>query len=51
MTVGRRANWKGGEIGRQTEENDEKVVVAMVEPRVQLIGALCSQLQLTIRVR
>ena len=27
MVVGRRANWKGGEMGRQTEENDEKVVV------------------------
>ena len=27
MAVGRRANWKGGEMGRQTEENDEKVVV------------------------
>ena len=27
VAVGRRANWKGGEMGRQTEENDEKVVV------------------------
>ena len=27
MAVSRRANWKGGEMGRQTEENDEKVVV------------------------
>ena len=25
--VGRPANGKGGEVGRQTEENDEKVVV------------------------
>ena len=25
--VGRRANGKGGEVGRQTEENDEKVVM------------------------
>ena len=25
--VGRRANWKRGEMGRQTEENHEKVVV------------------------
>ena len=25
--VGRRANGNGGEVGRQTEENDEKVVV------------------------
>ena len=25
--MGRRANWKGGEVGRETEENDEKVVV------------------------
>ena len=25
--VGRRANEKGGEMGRQTEENDKKVVV------------------------
>ena len=25
--VGRQANGKGGEVGRQTEENDEKVVV------------------------
>ena len=24
MAVGRRANGKGGEVGRQTEENDEK---------------------------
>ena len=51
MAVNRRANWKGGEIGRQTEENDEKVVVGMVEPRMQLIRALCSQLRLTTRVR
>ena len=27
MAVGRQANWKGGEVGRQTEENDEMVVV------------------------
>ena len=27
MVVCRRANGKGGEMGRQTEENDEKVVV------------------------
>ena len=27
MAAGRRAYWKGGEMGRQTEENDEKVVV------------------------
>ena len=27
MAVGRRANWKGGEMVRQTDENDEKVVV------------------------
>ena len=27
VAVGRRANGKGGEIGRRTEENDEKVVV------------------------
>ena len=26
-TVGRRANWKSGEVGRQTKENDEQVVV------------------------
>ena len=25
--VGRRASGKGGEVGRQTEKNDEKVVV------------------------
>ena len=25
--VGRLANGKGGEVGRQTEENDKKVVV------------------------
>ena len=25
--MGRRANRKGGEMGRQTEENDDKVVV------------------------
>ena len=25
--VGRRANGKGGEVGRQTDENNEKVVV------------------------
>ena len=30
--VGRRANGMEGEVGRQTEENDEKVVVGMVEP-------------------
>ena len=35
--VGRRANGKGGEVDRQTEENDEKGVVGMVEPKVQLI--------------
>ena len=29
MAVGRRAKWKGGEMGRQTEENDEKVVVVV----------------------
>ena len=27
MAVGRRANGNGGEMGRQTEENDEKIVV------------------------
>ena len=27
MAVGRRANWKGGELSRQTEENDEKVMM------------------------
>ena len=27
MAVGRRAKGKGREMGRQTEENDEKVVV------------------------
>ena len=27
MTGCRRANWKGEEMDRQTEENDEKVVV------------------------
>ena len=27
MAAGLRAYWKGGEMGRQTEENDEKVVV------------------------
>ena len=27
MVMGRRAYWKGGEMGRQIEENDEKVVV------------------------
>ena len=27
MEVSRQANGKGGEISRQTEENDEKVVV------------------------
>ena len=43
--VGRRANGKGGEMGRQTEENDEKVVMGMVEPIVQLIRAPCGQLQ------
>ena len=53
MAVGRRANWNGAEIGRQTEENDEKVVMghgltlsavdkSAVEP--------CSQLQLTTRL-
>ena len=48
MAAGRRAYWKGGEMGRQTEENDEKVVVVgmveprVVEPRVQLIGAPCA---------
>ena len=26
-SVGRRANLNGGEVGRLTEENDEKVVV------------------------
>ena len=26
MAAGLRAYWKGGEMGRQTEENDEKVV-------------------------
>ena len=32
--VGRRANWKGGEAGLQTEENDEKVVVrAWLNPK------------------
>ena len=56
MAVGRRAYWKGGEMGRQTEKNDEKVVVGMVEPRVveprvQLIRAPCSLLRLTTRVR
>ena len=43
--VGRRANWKGGEMGRQIEENNEKVVVGMVETKVQLIRASCSQLR------
>ena len=27
MALGRRANWNGGEVGLQTEENDETVVV------------------------
>ena len=43
--VGRRANWKGGEMGRKIEKNDEKVVVGMVEPKVQLIRAPCCQLR------
>ena len=43
--VGRRTNGKGGEVGQLTEKNDEKVVVGMVEPKVQLIRAPCSQLQ------
>ena len=51
MSVGRRAKWKEGEMGRQTEENDEKVVVGMVESKVQLIKAPCSQLRLTTRIR
>ena len=41
--VGRRANGKRGEVGRQTEENDEKVVVGIVEPEVQLVIEPCSQ--------
>ena len=42
--MGRRTNGKREEVGRrQTEENDEKVVVGMVEPKVQLIRALYSQ--------
>ena len=35
--VGRRANWKRGEVGRQTEENDEQVVVGHGLTEVQLI--------------
>ena len=50
MAVGRRVNWNGGEMGRQTEENDDKVVVGMVEPKVQLIRAPCSQMRLPTRV-
>ena len=42
--MGRRANWNGGEVGRQAEENDEKLVVGMVETKVQLIRAPCSPL-------
>ena len=42
--VDRRANWKEEEVSRQTEENNEKVVVGMIEPRVQFIRAPCSQL-------
>ena len=39
------ANGKGGEMGRHTEENDEKVVLGHVEPKVQLIRAPCGQLR------
>ena len=44
--VGRRANGKGGEVGRQTEKNDEKIVVGMVEPKMQLVREPCSQLRI-----
>ena len=45
VAVGRRANGKAGEVVRQTEENDEKIVVGMFEPKVQLIREPCSQLR------
>ena len=38
----RRANGNGGEMGQQTEENDEKVV-GMVEHKVQLVEVPCNQ--------
>ena len=41
--MGRRANGKGREVGRQTEESDENVVGCMVELKVQLVGVPCSQ--------
>ena len=43
--MGRRANGKKGEVGRRTEENDENVALGMVEPKVELIRALCTQLR------
>ena len=37
MAAGRRAYWKGGEMGRQTEENDEND-----ETYTQVLPSLCS---------
>ena len=40
--VGRRANWKGGEVGRQTEENDEEVVVGHAVDKSAVRCAPCA---------
>ena len=36
--MNRRANGRGGEMGRQTEENDEKVGMGVFELKVQVVG-------------